>query len=202
MLALDIESSGVDPYKNSILSLGAVDLDHPEEQFYDECRAWEGAHVNEEALAVNGFSATEARDPSKKSELELVQGFIAWAEDRRDWTFVGQNPSFDRDFLMAACQRGHLEFPFAHRSIDTHMLAYMHMVEHGIVPPFDEGKHRTNINFDTVLQYVGIPEEPKPHNALTGALCHAEVASRLLYSRPLLPDFEVYPIPWTVPRRG
>jgi DNA polymerase III epsilon subunit-like protein len=200
MIALDIEATGIDSRKSSILSIGAVDFDEPTNQFYDECRAWDGAHINDEALGVNGFSKEEATDPAKKSEAEIVKSFIAWAEDIRDWTIVGQNPSFDRDYIMAACERAGIEFPFAHRTLDTHTLAYMHMIEHGLTPPFDAEKHRTALNLDAALQYVGIPEEPKPHNALTGAMSHAEVASRLLYGRNLLPDFEVYPIPWEVPK--
>jgi len=47
-----------------------------------------------------------------------------------------------------------------------------------------------------VLNYVGIPDEPQPHNALTGALSHAEVISRLLYDQELLEDFKMFPIPW------
>lgn len=200
MIALDIEASGIDSRKSSILSIGAVDFDDPTNQFYDECRAWDGAHMNDEALAVNGFSKEEATDPGKKSEAELVKAFIAWATELRDWTILGQNPSFDRDYVLEACLRAGIESPFAHRTLDTHSLVYMHMVLHGVVPPFDAEKHRTALNLDAALQYVGIPEEPKPHNALTGAMSHAEVASRVLYGRNLLPDFEVYPIPWEVPK--
>lgn len=200
MLIIDIEASGTDPLKNSILSIGALDFDHPDNQFYDECRAWEGAHINDEALAVNGFTKEEALDPSKKTEEEVVKAFIAWAKPLRDWTFAGQNPSFDRDFIRAACLRNHIDFPFAHRTLDTHSLAYLHMVKRGVVPPFDSAKRRSSLDLDAILRYVGVPEEPSPHNALTGAMSHAEVVSRLLYGRPLLPDFEMYPIPWEIPR--
>jgi hypothetical protein len=72
----------------------------------------------------------------------------------------------------------------------------MHMVKAGITPPFDAEHKRTALNLDAVLNYCGIPEEPDPHNALTGAKCHAEVASRLLYNRPLLPEFAAYALPW------
>lgn len=201
MIVLDIEASGTDPHKNSILSIGAVDFDNPKNQFYDECRVWDGAHINDEALEVNGFTHEEATDASKKTEEEAVKAFIAWGKELRDWTFAGQNPSFDRDFIRAACLRSHLDFPFAHRTIDTHTLAYMHMVKRGVAPPYDAAKHRSALNLDAILQYVGVPEEPAPHNALTGALSHAEVISRLLYGRPLLSDFEVYPIPWEVPKK-
>ena len=202
MIILDIEATGTNPNKHSILSIGALDFENPTNQFYDECRMWDGAHLEADALEVNGFTKKEATDPAKKTEVEAVQAFIAWAEDCRDWTLAGQNPSFDRDFLEAACHRAHLDFPFAHRTIDSHSLAYMHMVKRGIVPPFDPLKHHSTLNLDTILNYVGIPEEPKPHNALTGALSHAEVISRLLYDRMLLPDFSFYPIPWHVPRKA
>lgn len=201
MIVLDIEATGTDALKHSIVSIGAVDFDEPDNQFYDECRIWDGAHIDPEGLEVNGFSEDEVRDPKKKSEAEAVKAFIGWARDLRDWTIVGQNPSFDRDYIRAACARAGIDFPFAHRTIDTHTLAYIHMVQHGVVPPFDAEKHRTALHLDAVLNYCGIPEEPQPHNALTGALSHAEVASRLLYGRPLLPEFEMYPIPWEVPRK-
>jgi hypothetical protein len=55
---------------------------------------------------------------------------------------------------------------------------------------------RSALNLDAVLNYCGIPEEPNPHNALTGALSHAEVISRLLYGRKLLPEFMQYEIPF------
>jgi DNA polymerase III epsilon subunit-like protein len=196
MIALDIETTGVNPRKHSIVSIGAVDFKNPTNQFYDECRIWEGAHISEEAMPIHGFTEQELSDRAKKTEAEIAAAFIAWAKETEDWTMLGQNPSFDRDFLIAACERAGMDFPFAHRNIDTHSLAYMHMLKRGIEPPYDARKHHTALSLDGILIYVGIPAEPKPHNALTGALSHAEVASRLLYDRPLLPDFEAYPIPW------
>lgn len=200
MIALDIEASGLDYKRDSIVSLGAVDLDNPTNQFYDECRIWEGAHFDPDSLKICGFTEAEITDPSKKPEGELIRAFLAWAQDLRDWTMVGQNPSFDRDYVQAACLREHIEFPFAHRTLDVHTLAYMHIVKRGLVPPFNAEKHRTSLSLDAILEYCGIPEEPQPHNALTGAMSHAEVTSRLLYDRPLLPEFDMFPIPWTVPR--
>jgi hypothetical protein len=70
------------------------------------------------------------------------------------------------------------------------------MVKRGITPPIDEVHHRSALNLDAVLNYCGIPDEPEPHNALTGALCHAEVIARLLFGTALLPEFSQYHIPW------
>lgn len=195
MIILDVESSGLDPKKHSVLSIGAIDLDEPTNQFYDECRAWDGAQIEKEALEVNGFTETEARDSNRKSEAELIKAFVAWATDRPQVrTFAAQNVAFDRGFVEAACGRAGIEFPFAHRTIDTHTLVWAHMRFRGIEPPVEN--HRSAINMKAALAYCGLPEEPKPHNALTGALCHAELVARVAYTKKLLPDFSSYEIPW------
>jgi DNA polymerase III epsilon subunit-like protein len=197
MLVVDVEASGVEAHKHSIVSLGALDLMNPTNRFYMECRVWDGAHISDEALEVNGFTKAQITDPSKPSEADLVHAFLKWSENLSNRTIAGQNPSFDRDFVKYACERaGHTAWPFAHRTIDTHTLAYMHMVNRGLVPPIDPVHHRSALNLDAVLNYCGIPEEPQPHNALTGALSHAEVIARLLYGRKLLPEFEQFEIPW------
>jgi DNA polymerase III epsilon subunit-like protein len=56
MIVLDIEASGVEAHKHSIVSLGALDLANPKNRLYLECRIWDGAHVMDGALAVNGFT--------------------------------------------------------------------------------------------------------------------------------------------------
>lgn len=199
MIVLDIEASGLVPERHSILSIGAVDLNEPTNQFYEECRAWDGAEVSEEALAVNGFSQEEIEDPTKQTEAGLLRAFIAWAMDRpEDRTLAAQNVTFDRLFLEAACQRAGIEYPFAHRTIDVHTLVWLHLVSRGETPPVKNSHSDINLSF--ALTYAGLPEEPKPHNALTGALCHAEVIARVAYNRKLLPDFSSFAIPWETNR--
>ncbi len=196
MIIIDIEASGTEYDTHSIVSIGALDFDNPENRFYEECRIWEGAHFMEEALEVNGFTEAEITDPKKKTEGEITRMFYEWSEHMADRTLAGQNVSFDRDYLKAAGEREGLPWTLAHRTIDTHTLCYMHMVTHGITPPIDAQHRRTALNLDAVLNYCGIESEPEPHNALTGALCHAEVVSRLLYGKKLLPEFSAYEIPW------
>jgi len=196
MLVLDIEASELDAEKNSIVSLGALDLENPTNRFYAECRMWDGAEYKDEALAVNGFTAEEIVDPNKMTEGELIRNFIGWSKDLKNRTFLGQNVSFDRDMTKAAAHRAHLDWTFAHRTLDTHSLCWMHIIKAGLDAPVDIEHKRSALNLDAVLNYCGIPDEPEPHNALTGALCHAEVASRLLYNKKLLPEFEQFEIPW------
>jgi len=196
MLILDVEASGTNYEKHSIVSIGALDFHNPENRFYAECRIWDGAHIMDGALEVNGFSEAEVTDISKMSEAELVTRFLAWSETLSDRTLTGQNVSFDRDSLKAGAERAGLNWNLAYRSLDTHTMCWMHMIKAGLVPPLDEKHKRSALNLDAVLNYCGIPAEPEPHNALTGALSHAEVTSRLLYDRKLLPEFSAYEIPW------
>lgn len=196
MLVVDVEASGTEYHTHSIVSIGALDLAHPENRMYEECRIWDGAHIMDGALAVNGFSEAEITDPNKQSETELIQKFVTWSEQLEDRTLAGQNVSFDRDFIKAASERAGENYTFAYRTIDSHTLAWMHIVKRGENPPIDPEHKRSALNLDAVLNYCGIPNEPEPHNALTGALSHAEVISRLLYDKKLLPEFEKYEIPW------
>lgn len=196
MIAVDVEGTGLDAKTCSTVSIGAVDLDDPTNQFYDECRIWDGAHVSDEALAITDLTLKEVGpDSGRKSEAELIAAFIAWAMDRpKTHTFVGQNSSYDRSFVEAACNRAGVEFPFAHRTLDTHTLCWHHHILRGIVPP--QHNKRSAINLDYALQYCGLPPEPKPHNALTGALSHAELFSRIVYNKKMLPEFFDFDIPW------
>ncbi len=58
MLVVDVEASGTDEYKHSIVSVGALDLANPTNRFYEECRVWDGAHIMDEAMAVVSAGAT------------------------------------------------------------------------------------------------------------------------------------------------
>ncbi len=196
MIVVDGEFSGLNYSKHSIVSWGALDLDNPSNQFYAECRIWDGAHIDPEGLAVNGFTEEEVTDKNKMTEAELVRNFTAWSQEMADRTLAGQNVSADRDMLKAATERAGYDWNFAYRTIDSHTLCWMHMIKRGLVPPMDEERHRSALNLDAILNYCGIPAEPEPHNALTGAKSHAEVISRLLYDKKLLPEFEQYEIPW------
>lgn len=198
MIVVDIEASGTRPDLHSVVSIGAIDLENQENRFYRECRMWDGAEIMDGSLEVNGFTQAQVTDQSKISEGEAVQEFMEWSQHFSDRTLAGQNPSFDRDMLRFAAYRAHLNWDFAYRTIDSHSLCFMHIVKAKGIPPIDEQHRRSSLDLDAILNYCGIPAEPEPHNALTGALCHAEVISRLLYDKKLLPEFSEHDIPWVI----
>jgi len=196
MITVDTELSGLDPEKNSLVSIGAIDMSNPKNQFYGECRVWEGSHINQERIDVAGFTIEQVTDPKKQTDEELIKKFIAWASACKEYTFAGQNPSTDYMFLRNCAKRYHLNWIFAYRTLDQHTLCYMHMINKGIIPPVSN--NRTDLNSDKIMKYVGIPAEPRPHNALNGAKQAAEAISRLLYDKKLLPEFIDYPVPWII----
>ncbi len=187
MIFVDVEASGVDPHKDSLVSVGAIDFDNPLNIFYEECRIWEGAHVEKEALEINGFTREEITDPKKKTDREVVEDFLKWIEKCDNHTLAGQNPSFDRDFLEKTAHRYHLNWPLPHRTIDLHTVAYVKMIEGGITPPTD--KKRSDLNLDKILDFVGIQARKGAHNALEDAKLEAEAFSRLVYGKKLLGEF-------------
>ena len=108
MIVIDIEASGVDYQNCSIIAIGALEFENPSNRFYGECRIWEGAHMQPEASLIHGFSEESMTDPGKVPEGELVRMFLEWSQHMSDRTLAGQNVSFDRDFLKAACEREHI----------------------------------------------------------------------------------------------
>ncbi len=192
MIVADIEASGLDPHKHSILSIGAIELEHPERQFYGECRIWEGASIMPDAIAVNGFTEAECRDQEKQSLQELMTVFFHWTEQCEDKTLAGQNVSFDRDFLNDSFSRASMSWHFSYRTLDLHSMAYMDAIKRNL--PIAHKNERSDLSLDAILKYVGLPEEPKPHHALNGAKYEAEAFFRILYGKNLLPEFARFPI--------
>jgi DNA polymerase III epsilon subunit-like protein len=193
MLIVDTETTGLDPKKHSIVSIGAVDFFHPENTFYVECKPWHGAEYQTEALAINGFTKEELEDPKRKTLYEAMNEFIAWTNKAEDKTLGGHNFASDIAFLRSAVDVYNINWSPGRRVVDTHSLCYSHHLKRGISPPLKDG--RTDLSFDKVLVYVGLPEEPKPHNALTGAKMAAEVFSRLIYRKALYHEFEQFAVP-------
>ncbi len=195
MIVADIEASGLDYRKHSLLSIGAVELEHPENQFYGECRMWDGASIMSDAIAMNGFTRQECLDPKKSSLEELMHSFLAWTETCKDKTLAGHNVSFDRDFINDSFARAHIGWHFAFRTLDLHSMAYMDMTKRGLVIP--QKNDRAEITTDDIFKYVGLPIEPKPHIGINGAKYEAEAFSRLLHGKNLLPEFAEFPIKHT-----
>lgn len=202
MIIVDVEATGVDSRLCSLLSVGAVEFEKPDNTFYMECRAFDGAHIEKEALAISGFTLEDIfannQPPTtdrkrKMTDREVVEAFLKWMKTCEEWTLAGQNPSFDRDFLQETARRYHINWPLAHRTIDLHSVAYAHFLQKGREVP-RKNKHSA-LNLDKILEYTGLESRETTHNALLDAKLETEAFSRLLYGRNLLSDFASFSVP-------
>lgn len=199
MIVLDVETTGLNAWRASLVSLGAVQLEQPSHTFYEECRVPVEADVNDAALEVNGFSRDELYQESKQSEDALVRSFSRWCDQLEDHTFAGLNHHLDLMFIMAAGQTDigigqESSGVIPKRIVDLHSVCVCHMARQGYELPVEHGY--SAVSSHRVYEYVGIPMEPTPHHALNGAMWEAEALSRLLYDTILFDQFLRYPIPW------
>lgn len=190
MIILDYETTGRNPEKHAIIAWGAVDFNNSTNVFYEEPRIWKGAEIDSKALEINGFTVAEIGSPSRPSLEKVIKRFDTWARSCSDRILAGENfASFDLQFYEANMRRLRLLYTFKHRGVDLHSACIIHMLNRDVDPPLDKEGNST-LNSDAIFAYVGLPSEPKPHHALTGAKMEAEAFSRLIYGKGLLPEYE------------
>jgi DNA polymerase-3 subunit epsilon len=168
MIVIDIETTGLSPEINSMISLGAVDLTTGEE-FYGECRVPYNKEVSPSALLINGAKREDIYDINKPFPWELYSQFLRWCNGRQMLLGGQQIASFDVQFLRYIHDNyidSNIKWPFGYRYVDLHSIAY--------------AKFGVSLSLDEILQTIGLEKEPKPHNALNGAKLEAEALKLLI----------------------
>jgi len=196
MIVVDVETSGIDPHLHGLISIGAINWDDPEKWFYGEARPAEGVEIEDRALEVNGFTREQlATLPMDMPTLLLA--FFDWVNAQDvPHILAGHNAQFDLKFIQKEVQRAGLDqrlFPFPYHTIDLHTLA---QVEYFYANGF---WYPDTMPAWKVFEYLGFPNEPKPHYALNGAAWEMEAFGRILLKRSLFEDFKKYPVkanPW------
>jgi DNA polymerase III epsilon subunit-like protein len=191
MISIDCEMTGLDFDKCAVISVGAIDLKNPERRIYIEMQPFDGAEIVDEAMAVNGFTKDQVFSFTKtqKEGLEELKKFLDESESR---TVLGQNVATDVYFLNKAFERAQIECRIPYRVLDLHSMICAKLLLNNEGIPMLERK--STLNLDKLLNMAGIPEEPKPHIAINGALSAAEVYFRLIQGKAVLPEFTQYEI--------
>lgn len=202
MIVLDAETTGLSPVGCAIASIGAIDTENLK-TFYEECRIFDGARIEQKALEVNGFTESQLKDPNKKSLETVLYNLLDFVELSPDRTIAGANPEFDRAFIQEGLQKCAILDKYnkplhfgGGMSLDLLSVMLHHYMQKGIVPPMKNG--RVSINADTAFKYVGLFNDRKVHNALTDAKMEAEAFSRIIHGKQLLEEFKQYPILYKV----
>ncbi len=167
MIVVDLETSGLDEKKHSILSIGAVEFNNPDNIFYGECRMRDDADVDPAALAVNGFTLDYIADRGKSCQ-ELVSDFREWAIKIEDRTLAGMVPSFDMNFLRSHFELYSLDWIFGYRYIDLHSAFYVYLAATNKEIPLKDGILMGSLDF--ILAHLDIKKRTSQiHNALEDA---------------------------------
>jgi DNA polymerase III epsilon subunit-like protein len=193
MIVLDMEASGLDPNKHSLVSLGALDFNNPQNRFYEECRIDEDATYTDEALAVNGFSIEDIQDPQKQTVREMLQKYFDWAREIPDQTIAGQNVYFDRYYINESCRKHSLPNLIDKRIVDMHSVCLAKLLTLGKQVPLTD--KFSALNTDSILKFVGLAERKGAHHALDDALLEAEAFSRLIFGTGLLEEYRAMSVP-------
>lgn len=173
MIIIDCETTGLDPVKNGIVSIGAVAWPI-ESQYYAEPRLSLGAIVDDEALRINGFTHADINSLTRQPMAEVLAEFLTWAKSSTDdLMLAGWNTNFDVRFLREEFRRNNIDWPFGYRLEDIHSVAYFLLQTIDKFTPKHDGVSTIGLNY--IMKWADLPPEPEPHNALTGAQCNLAV---------------------------
>jgi DNA polymerase III epsilon subunit-like protein len=182
LLFIDTETGGLDPRRNSIISLGAVVWRNGEliDEFEVLIREPELC-LDPEALAINKIDRREielrGKTPScaiDEFENFLKKNFSGDLSNRR-LTLAGHNIGFDKSFLRRLYEFTNRSFDdtFSHRSIDTSSIVAFLMLAGAVA--IDKPSS------DAAFEYFGINFKPGTrHTSLGDAAATATLFNRLL----------------------
>jgi len=192
MIVVDIETSGLDPAKHGILSIGAADFKYPNNFFYAEPRLEEKKEIDPVALKINGFVGEDVKNNNKKPLNEVLHDFNVWLTGIKNLTLAGQNPSFDAGFLKLAFEENGFYWPFGHRHIDLYSVAISTYLKKGFDVPEKSGRYM--VDLDSILWSVGLEKRGGIHNGLMDAKLEAEAFSRLIHTKNWSKEFSGFPV--------
>lgn len=165
-ICIDLETTGVDPYFNSIVSIGAVDMDNLDNRFYTEFTPFPGAKIEEESMKIHGLTLDYLYS-LRRTESQGINEFAIWLSEFDGLLRVaGYNVHFDYYFLKYSFDRNERFFPF-----DYHVLDLF---------PIFAGMKGYYSDLAGITRFLDLPENPKPHNALEDALITAKCLKELM----------------------
>jgi hypothetical protein len=191
---LDIETTGLDPDRCAILSVGIVSYGERLDEFYREYYPFEGAWLDKEGMKINGLSIDKIGRDAVNDPKNVVDDVRSFLQKNKCNVTAGQNPSFDRGFVNAYAKRYGIDFRLPIWMLDMHSVCMAYMLENSIEVPKKPGTGLF-LNGDSILEFAGLGAEPKPHNALNGARYEFEALCRIIYGKNALPQFSDHPIP-------
>lgn len=180
-VVLDTETTGLDPRRDRIITIGAVVVEDHQIILADSFEVMLRLEYNSSSVTVHGITREEARDGLE--EPEALEQFLHYL---RDGVIVGHHILHDIETLNAACER-HFGFQLQNRFLDTMDLT-LHLQSDGALPE-DAIK---GFSLDALCDYFCVPPRDR-HTAGGDAFITALIFLRLLslcrkYNRNTLGD--------------
>ena len=177
-VSLDCETSGTDPKKDRIITMGAITVRAGEILLEDQFEALLHVSHNTSSVLVHGITAEKAAEEGV-SEGEALRGFLDYLGNA---VIVGHHIGFDVEVIQHACQRNFgIDLP--NRWIDT-MEVTLHLEDAGAfeamaaaagltVPPFRD------FSLDGLCRQFHIDPHDR-HTATGDAFITAQIFLKLL----------------------
>ena len=168
-VALDTETTGLDPRRDRIITIGAVAICCGEILLEDSFEALLKIAYNNSSVTVHGITRDEAiHGMEEKEALALFLDYL------RDGVIVGHHIGHDIEALNCACER-HFGGRLKNRSLDTMDLT-LHLNDDGAFAgrPMAEG-----FSLDGLCQMFGVTAHDR-HTAGGDAFLTAQIFLRLL----------------------
>jgi len=168
-LALDSETTGLNPQTDRLITIGAVAVQHGDIILDDAFEVLLRVVRNTSAVTVHGITRDESQHGI--DEPEAIRRFLTYL---RDGVIVGHHINHDISTLNAACQR-HWGFELLNRSLDTMDLA-LHLERSGA---FADREPIREFTLDSLCEMFGVIPHDR-HTAGGDAFITAQVFLRLL----------------------
>jgi DNA polymerase-3 subunit epsilon len=166
---LDSETTGLDPRRDRLITIGAVAVIDDEIIIADSFEAMLKVAYNASSVTVHGITRDEARDGLEESEALPL--FLAWL---RDAVIVGHHIKHDIDTLNAGFERN-FGFHLLNHSLDTMDLT-LHLEKDGA---FAGRPEIADFSLDGLCRLFGVRPHDR-HTAAGDAFLTAQVFLRLL----------------------
>lgn len=114
IIALDVETGGLDPRRHALLSISACQLDNTDKTFNVFIEPEPGLSVDPRAAKINGYTPSKWEQRGAVTLSEALIRFKAWLP--HSWADpLAHNVSFDKAFLEAAQERTAVRLYFNRR---------------------------------------------------------------------------------------